>query len=110
MNSNNPNVNKKHKSSVFSTLFGNPEALREVYSAIGGVDIPADAVISINTLSDVLYMRQINDLSFTIDDRVVILVEHASLRSASLRKFIIYAANAACAYKAPLTTMSLSGF
>ena len=30
MNPNDLNVNKKHKNSVFSTLFGNPETLREV--------------------------------------------------------------------------------
>jgi len=71
-------INRKHKSSVFSTLFGNPETLREVYSAIEGVDIPSDAIIDINTLSDVLYMQQINDLSFTIDDKIVVLIEHQS--------------------------------
>ena len=78
MNSNKLNVNRKHKNSVFSILFGNPETLREVYSAIEGIDIPASAIIDINTLSDVLYMQQINDLSFTIDDRIVVLIEHQS--------------------------------
>ena len=72
------NVNRKHKSSVFSTLFGNPETIRELYSAIEGVDAPVDAVINITTLSDVLYMQQINDLSFTIDDKIVVLIEHQS--------------------------------
>ena len=71
-------VNKKHKSSVFSTLFSDPDVLRELYSAIEGVDIPPDAIVDINTLTDVLYMKQINDISFTIDDRIVILVEHQS--------------------------------
>ena len=78
MESNGQNINRKHKSSVFSALFGNSEALRELYSAIEGIDIPQDAIIDINTLSDVLYMKQINDLSFTIDNRIVILVEHQS--------------------------------
>jgi len=72
------NINKKHKSSVFSILFGTPEVLKELYSAIEGIDIPKNAVININTLSDVLYMRQINDVSFTIDDRIVVLIEHQS--------------------------------
>ena len=44
------NVNKKHKRSVFSTLFSTPEALRELYSAIEGIDIPPNAIININTL------------------------------------------------------------
>jgi len=72
------NVNKKHKSSVFSTLFSEPETLREVYSAIEGIDIPMDAIIDINTLSDAIYMNQINDISFTIDNRLVVLIEHQS--------------------------------
>ena len=72
------NFNRKHKSSVFSTLFGEPNALRDLYSAIEGVDIPQDAIIDINTLSDALYMGQINDVSFTINNRIVVLIEHQS--------------------------------
>ena len=72
------NVNRKHKDSVFSALFSTPEILRELYSAIEGIDVPPDAIVDINTLSDALYMKQINDLSFTINDRVVVLVEHQS--------------------------------
>jgi hypothetical protein len=71
-------VNREHKNSVFSTLFGNPETLRELYSAIEGIDIPQDAIININTLTEVLFMKQINDVSFTIDDRIVVLIEHQS--------------------------------
>ncbi|MCL2214032.1 MAG: Rpn family recombination-promoting nuclease/putative transposase [Treponema sp.] len=72
------NINRKHKDSVFSALFSMPEVLRELYSAIEGIDVPKDAIININTLSDVLYMCQINDISFTIDDRIVVLIEHQS--------------------------------
>ena len=72
------NVNRNHKNSVFSALFSDPEILRELYSAIEGVEIPPDAIININTLSEALFMRQINDVSFTIDDRIVVLIEHQS--------------------------------
>ena len=72
------NLNKKHKNSVFSALFSTPEILRELYSAIEGIDIPPDTIVEINTLSDALYMNQINDLSFTINDRIVVLIEHQS--------------------------------
>ena len=71
-------VNAKYKDSVFSFLFSNPDVLRELYSAIEGVDLPADTPISINTLSDILYMDQINDISFTVDNRLVVLIEHQS--------------------------------
>jgi hypothetical protein len=72
------NVNRKHKNSLFSALFSNPDALRELYSAIEGIDIPQDAIININTLSDALFMGQINDVSFTINNRIVVLIEHQS--------------------------------
>jgi len=72
------NINRNHKDSVFSKLFSDPVILRELYSAIEGVDIPQDAVIKINTLSEALFMKQINDLSFTIDDKIVVLIEHQS--------------------------------
>jgi predicted transposase YdaD len=72
------NINAKYKNSVFSLLFSNHEALRELYSAIEGVDLPPDTPIDINTLSGVLYMDQINDLSFTIGNRLVVIMEHQS--------------------------------
>ena len=71
-------ANKQFKDSMFSFLFGNPDNLRELYSAIKGVCLPHDARIDINTLSDMLFKEQINDLSFTVDNRLVVLIEHQS--------------------------------
>lgn len=75
---NSPNVNRKHKDSVFSFLFGNPDILRELYSAIEGIAVPPDIPVNINTLTDILFKDQLNDLSFTIDNRLVVLIEHQS--------------------------------
>jgi hypothetical protein len=72
------NVNKKHKSTVFADLFSDKEILRELYSAIGGVSIPPETPIEVNTLSDALYKGRLNDVSFLIDNRLVVLVEHQS--------------------------------
>jgi len=72
------NANRKHKDSVFSLLFSDPAVLRELYSAIEGVELPPDIPIDINTLTDVLYKGKINDLSFLIDNRLVVLIEHQS--------------------------------
>jgi len=72
------NVNKKHKDSMFSSLFGNPDILRELYSAIEGIALPPDIPVDINTLSGVIFKDKINDLSFTIDNRLVVLIEHQS--------------------------------
>jgi predicted transposase/invertase (TIGR01784 family) len=52
--------------------------LRELYCAIKGVTLPPDTPIEINTLSDIFYMAQVNDISFTIDNRLVVLIEHQS--------------------------------
>jgi hypothetical protein len=72
------NANTKYRNSVFSLLFSEPAALRELYSAIEGRPLDADAVITINTLQNVLFMEQYNDISFTVDNKLVILIEHQS--------------------------------
>jgi hypothetical protein len=71
-------VNTSYKDSVFSSLFGDPDTLRELYGAITGVKLPSDLPLTINTLSDVLFMERINDISFEIGDKLVILIEHQS--------------------------------
>jgi hypothetical protein len=71
-------VNSKYKDSVFSLLFSNPDTLRELYGAIEGVKLPDDIPITINTLEGVLFRTQLNDISFGIGSRLVILMEHQS--------------------------------
>jgi len=71
-------VNRNHKNSVFTFLFSNQELLRELYSAIVGIALPPDISIDINTLSDILFMEQINDISFLLDNRLIVLIEHQS--------------------------------
>jgi hypothetical protein len=71
-------VNQKHKSSVFSLLFSDPDILKELYSAIEGVDLPPETPVSINTLTNVLIKGKLNDVSFILDNRLVILIEHQS--------------------------------
>jgi hypothetical protein len=72
------NVNRNYKNSVFNFLFSDPALLRELYSAIEGITLPPDIPIDINTLSDVLFMERTNDISFLIDNRLVVLIEHQS--------------------------------
>ena len=86
--------NVKHKNSVFTLLFSNPDVLRELYSAIEGVDLPPDIPIDINTLSNVLYMGKLNDISFTIDNRLVVLIEHQSTINENMPlRLLIYVAH-----------------
>jgi hypothetical protein len=76
--------NEKHKSSVFALLFSKPDVLRELYSAIEGVELPPDIPISINTLSNALIKGKINDISFLIDNRLVVILEHQSTISRNM--------------------------
>jgi hypothetical protein len=70
--------NTKYKDSVFTLLFSNPELLRELYCALDGVALPEDEPITINTLHDVLFLDRINDISFAVGNKLVILIEHQS--------------------------------
>ena len=69
-------ANTKFKSSVFTYLFSEPDVLRELYCALKGITLPDDTPVIINTLDDVLFMDRINDVSFEIDGKLVVLIEH----------------------------------
>jgi len=59
-------------------LFDDPDLLRELYCALEGVSLPPDTPVSINTLENVLFLDFNNDISFTIDGKLVIILEHQS--------------------------------
>jgi hypothetical protein len=71
-------VNIRYKDSVFSFLFSDPGALRELYGAIRGISLPPDIPVIVNTLEDVLYKALLNDISFEIARKLVVLIEHQS--------------------------------
>ena len=71
-------ANRKHKDSVFTKLFGEKKNLLELYNAISGKNYSPNTEIEIITLEDVLFMDQLNDIAFTIDDKFVVLIEHQS--------------------------------
>jgi len=71
-------TNRNHKDSVFTRLFSEKSNLLELYNAISGKSYPESTEIEIVTLSDVLYMNQINDIAFVMEDRLIVLIEHQS--------------------------------
>jgi hypothetical protein len=71
-------VNTKYKDSLFSSIFSDPDTLRELYCALEGVTLPKDIPVTINTLQDVLFMDKVNDISFEIGGKIVVLIEHQS--------------------------------
>jgi hypothetical protein len=72
------NVNRELKNSVFTALFNNEDKARELYAAIKGVDYDPNLPVVITTLQDVLYMKQINDVSFTAEKKMALIFEHQS--------------------------------
>jgi hypothetical protein len=70
--------NREYKASVFSLLFSDPAILRELYNALEGVTLDPGVPISINTLEGALFKDQLNDLSFLVDNKLVVLIEHQS--------------------------------
>ncbi|MBQ2034970.1 MAG: Rpn family recombination-promoting nuclease/putative transposase [Peptococcaceae bacterium] len=83
-------ANREYKDSVFSLYLSNPERLIEVYNAVADTNYPPDPPVEINTLTDVLYKNQINDLSFVLDNQIVVLIEHQSTinENMALRLFL----------------------
>ena len=69
---------KNYKDSVFTALFSQPDPLRDLYCAIKDVTLPPDALVSINTLENVLFLDFYNDISFEIGGKLVVLIEHQS--------------------------------
>ena len=78
MAANKKTANRKYKDSVFRSLFNNKARLLELYNAIKGTKFKDESVIEINTLEDVLFAERKNDISFRVNGKTVVLIEHQS--------------------------------
>jgi len=68
-----------YKDSLFRTLFANENAILRLFNALYGTDYHEhDTKITINTLDDTLLSLQKNDLSFMVNGKLVVLLEHQS--------------------------------
>ena len=86
-------VNREYKDSVFTLLFGEKSNLIELYNAIFGTRYGSDTDIQITTLRSALFMEQVNDISFVIDGKVVVLIEHqATLNNNMPLRMLLYIA------------------
>lgn len=87
-------ANQQYKSSVFADYLTeagtNNSRLLEISQATGIVPEGSHPTIEVNTLKDVLFMDRINDVSFTVDGKMVVLIEHQSTVNANmpLRMFL----------------------
>lgn len=71
-------ANRQYKDSMFTLLFNTPDEARSLYNAITGSDYGPETPLSINTIQDIFYRTRKNDLSFLLDDKLVIIIEHQS--------------------------------
>lgn len=88
------NTNKNYKDSVFTRLFSNKKELLNLYNAIKDTNYNInDTDINIITLENILFMDRKNDLCFTINDKLVVLVEHkSSINNNMPLRFLFYIA------------------
>lgn len=69
-------ANRNLKDSVSSAYFSENNArLVELFNALEGTDYTP---VELNTLTDVLWMDRINDLSFVLNGQLLVLLEHQS--------------------------------
>jgi len=78
LNAKTPDANPEHKNSVFTMLFDDEATLIELSNALFGTTYGPDTPIKITTLKNVLFKGRVNDLSFVLDNRLIVLVEHQS--------------------------------
>lgn len=75
-------ANQQYKSSAFADYLTeagtNNSRLLDISQATGIVPEGTSPKIEVNTLKDVLYMDRINDVSFVVDGKLVVLIEHQS--------------------------------
>jgi len=86
-------ANRQYKSSVFATLFGEPDRFIELYNALTGSAYPLTTNAEPATLTDILFMDRQNDVAFVIGDTIVVLIEHQSSisKNMALRLFLYIA-------------------
>lgn len=71
-------ANREYKDIVFTLYMREPRRLVEVYNAIFDTDYPLDTPIEINTLEGALFQNRMNDISFILDGKLIVLIEHQS--------------------------------
>jgi predicted transposase YdaD len=90
LNNNTP-INPQHKDSFFTKLFSEPERALSLYNAISQSDYPLGTPLEITTLEDVFFRGRYNDLSFVVDGKLVVLIEHQSTISPNIAiRLMIY--------------------
>ena len=90
--------NRQYKDSVFVDIFSRNEETRQVaavslYNALHEEKIAEDAQIEFLELKNVLYHKHKNDVSFRVNDKIIVLIEHQSTINENMPfRFLLYIA------------------
>ena len=71
-------LNREYKNSMFKDLFTDKPEVLKLYNALTGSHFTLDDELHFTTLESALFMDRLNDISFTIGDKLVVLIEHQS--------------------------------
>ncbi|MDR3305884.1 MAG: hypothetical protein LBS85_07690, partial [Clostridiales Family XIII bacterium] len=66
--------NRAYRDSIFTSYFKDEGRLLEMYNAISGKNYGQDTEVRINTLENVLFRDRINDLSFLLGEKLIVLI------------------------------------
>ena len=72
------NYNPRYRDSVFRSFFNDPARLLSLCNAVLGTSYTNPDELEINTLEGIFFDKQKNDISCTIDNHFLVLVEHQS--------------------------------
>ena len=70
------NYNSRYRDSVFRSYFNEPVRLLSLCNAVLGTQYTNPDELNINTLEGIFFDKQKNDISCTIDNHFLVLVEH----------------------------------
>jgi hypothetical protein len=85
--------NRTYKDSLFRAIFKNADEFRKLYSTVKGRTYGENTVMKETTLTDAIYLNVKNDVSFEIDGKIVVFMEHQSTINPNIAmRMLIYAA------------------
>ena len=68
----------KYKDTLFRHIFKEPKEAIKLYNVISGSSYDINTPIEVNALDEMLFTDKENDVSFVIEDKLVIFIEHQS--------------------------------
>lgn len=85
--------NRQYKDTVFKLVLNDREELLALYNAIANTSLGPETELKIVTLDDVIWQDKVNDVAFTINNELIVLLEHQSTMNPNMPvRFLLYLA------------------